>query len=219
MTDTSTEGRHLNAVDHLLISLDRGLRTVFAAPQTTERPNPAKDIEETELDEQQRRLAGDLMRINHAGEVAAQGLYQGQALTARLPKVRTAMERAALEENDHLDWCAKRIEQLGTHTSVLGPFWYAGSFGMGALAGALGDRWSLGFVAETEHQVVRHLDDHLQRLPAEDHKSRAILEQMRTDELHHATTAMESGGAPLPQPVKKLMSMTSKVMTGLAGRL
>ena len=218
MNDAHPDGRNLNAVDHLLISLDRGLRTVFGTPPTTERADPAANIAEAELDAQQRRLAGDLMRINHAGEVAAQGLYQGQALTAKLPKVRAAMERAALEENDHLDWCANRIEQLGTHTSVLGPFWYAGSFGIGALAGAAGDRWSLGFVAETEHQVVRHLDDHLQRLPAEDQKSRAVLEQMRSDELHHATTAIESGAAPLPQPVKKLMALSSRVMTGLAGR-
>jgi ubiquinone biosynthesis monooxygenase Coq7 len=219
MTDAHSDGRKLNAIDHLLINLDRGLRTVFGTPQTTERPNPAADLADAALDDQQRRLAGELMRINHAGEVSAQGLYQGQALTARLPKVRAAMERAALEENDHLDWCANRIDQLGTHTSVLGPFWYAGSFGIGALAGAIGDRWSLGFVAETEHQVVRHLDDHLKRLPAEDLKSRAILEQMREDELHHATTAIESGGAPLPRPVKKLMALSSRVMTGLAGRL
>lgn len=219
MTDAHSDGRKLNAIDHLLINLDRGLRTVFGTPQTTARANPSSGIDEAKLDEQQRRDAGDLMRINHAGEVAAQGLYQGQALTARLPKVRAAMERAALEENDHLDWCANRIDQLGTQTSVLGPFWYAGSFGIGALAGAIGDRWSLGFVAETEHQVVRHLDDHLQRLPTEDLRSRAILEQMRSDELHHATTAIESGAAPLPRPVKKLMSMTSRVMTGLAGRL
>ena len=219
MTDTHSQGRHLNATDRLLINLDRGLRTVFGTPQTTGRANPATGIDEAGLNDQQRRLSGDLMRINHAGEVAAQGLYQGQALTARLPKVRAAMERAALEENDHLDWCATRIDQLGTHASVLGPFWYAGSFGIGALAGAIGDRWSLGFVAETEHQVVRHLDDHLRRLPAEDRISHAILEQMRSDERHHATTAIESGGAPLPQPVKKLMSMASRVMTGLAGRL
>jgi ubiquinone biosynthesis monooxygenase Coq7 len=219
MTETRPDGRNLTAVDRLLINLDRGLRTVFGAPQTTARANPASAIEDAELDDQQRRLAGELMRINHAGEVAAQGLYQGQALTARLPKVRAAMERAALEENDHLDWCATRIDQLGSHTSVLGPLWYAGSFGIGALAGAVGDRWSLGFVAETEHQVVRHLDDHLRRLPPQDHKSRAILEQMRDDELHHATTAIESGGAALPQPVKRLMSAASRVMTGLAGRL
>ena len=219
MTHSNTSGRRLSAIDELLINFDHGLRTVFGTPPTTERPDPAATIAEAELDDSERRLAGDLMRINHAGEVSAQGLYQGQALTAKLPKVRTAMERAALEENDHLDWCARRVDELGTHTSYLGPLWYAGSFGIGALAGIAGDRWSLGFVAETEHQVVRHLDEHLQQLPQQDEKSRAILEQMREDELHHATVALEGGGAALPTPIKALMGVMSKVMTGLAGRV
>jgi ubiquinone biosynthesis monooxygenase Coq7 len=156
------------------------------------------------------------MRINHSGEVAAQALYQGQALTARLPGVRDKMERAAEEENDHLVWCERRINELGSHKSYLNPFWYAGSFAIGALAGAAGDKWSLGFVAETERQVVRHLDEHLSRLPEHDQRSRAVLEQMKEDEGHHATVALEAGGAELPEPVKKLMSLTSRVMTRTA---
>ena len=156
------------------------------------------------------------MRINHAGEVAAQGLYQGQALTAKLPEVREKMERAALEENDHLAWCKQRTTELGTHTSLLDPLWFTGSAAIGAVAGILGDKWSLGFVAETEHQVINHLDEHLSRLPAQDDKSRAILEQMRVDEGQHATVAIQAGGEALPPPVKKLMSLTSKVMTRTA---
>jgi ubiquinone biosynthesis monooxygenase Coq7 len=156
------------------------------------------------------------MRVNHAGEISAQALYQGQALTARLPTVRGKMEQAAVEENDHLAWTAERIRELGTHTSVLAPFWYAGSFAIGALAGIAGDKWSLGFVAETEHQVIRHLDAHLARLPEQDAKSRAILELMRTDEARHATTALAAGGATLPEPVRRLMALSSKVMTTTA---
>jgi ubiquinone biosynthesis monooxygenase Coq7 len=156
------------------------------------------------------------MRGNHAGEVAAQGLYQGQALTARLDSVRQQMERAALEENDHLAWCESRAKELGAHVSYLNPLWYGGSVAIGALAGLAGDKWSLGFVVETERQVVRHLDDHLARLPAQDAKSRAILEQMRQDEGHHATVALEAGGAALPEPIKRLMGLASQVMTRTA---
>jgi ubiquinone biosynthesis monooxygenase Coq7 len=205
--------RHYNPVDHLLMNLDVGLRTVFGQPQTTERANPAKDVAESELTAAQRDLAGRLMRINHSGEVAAQGLYQGQALTARLPEVRDKMERAAQEENDHLDWCETRIKELGTHTSYLNPFWYMGSVAIGAAAGLAGDKWSLGFVAETEHQVVKHLDEHLDLVEEEDQKTRAILEQMKIDEGQHATHALHAGGAQLPTPIRKLMGLTSKVMT------
>jgi ubiquinone biosynthesis monooxygenase Coq7 len=208
--------RHYTPLDHLLIGIDTGLRTLFGQPQTTERPNPAATETESELSESERELAGRLMRINHAGEVAAQGLYQGQALSARLPQVRQKMERAAQEENDHLDWCARRTHELGTHVSYLNTLWYTGSITIGALAGAAGDKWSLGFVAETEYQVVRHLEDHLQRLPAHDIKSRAILEQMKADESRHATIALEAGGAELPYPIKKLMGLTSKIMTRTA---
>ncbi len=208
--------RAYSFIDSIMISIDNGIRTVFGQPSITERPNPADSCEATELGELDRRLSGRLMRVNHAGEVAAQALYEGQALTARLPDVRDKMERAALEENDHLDWCAQRIEELDQHTSLLNPLWYTGSLAIGALAGIAGDKWSLGFVAETEHQVVRHLEDHLRRLPPQDLKSRAILVQMKQDEGRHATTALEAGGAHLPQPVKKLMTLTSRVMTRTA---
>lgn len=208
--------RHYTHLDRLLMNLDVGLRTVLGQPQITERPDPARGIAESELAAAERELAGRLMRINHAGEVAAQGLYQGQAITARLPDVREKMERAAREENDHLDWCERRAGELGTHVSYLNPLWFAGSAAIGALAGLAGDKWSLGFVAETEKQVVRHLDDHLAHLPPQDDKSRAILEQMKEDEGHHATTALEAGGAQLPYPIKRLMNLTSKVMTRTA---
>lgn len=199
--------------------LDTGLRTVFGRPRVTERPNPAENIEETELTKAEKDLAGRLMRINHAGEVAAQGLYEGQSLTARLPEVRDKMERAAMEENDHLAWCESRINELGSHKSVLNPLWYGGSLAIGAIAGLAGDKWSLGFVTETERQVVRHLDSHLAQLSKNDQKSRVILEQMKEDEGHHATTALHAGGAELPAPIKKLMTLTSKVMTKAAFRI
>ncbi len=208
--------RHYSLFDRLLGQLDQAVRTVAGPVPRTDRPNPAADAPETPLDEDERVLAGRLMRINHAGEVAAQALYQSQALTARQPRLREAMQQAAREENDHLAWTEERIRELGTHTSYLGPFWYAGSFAIGALAGLAGDRWNLGFVAETEHQVVRHLEDHLWRLPSHDARSRRILEQMRDDESHHATTAIEAGAHPLPAPVKLAMQLTSKIMTGTA---
>ncbi|MEW6645871.1 MAG: 2-polyprenyl-3-methyl-6-methoxy-1,4-benzoquinone monooxygenase [Pseudomonadota bacterium] len=208
--------RNYSPIDQLFLNLDTGLRTVFGQPVLTERPNPAAHLPETELSDAERVLAGRLMRINHAGEVSAQGLYQGQALTARLPEVRDKMERAALEENDHLEWCERRAQEMGTHVSYLNPLWYVGSLAIGALAGAAGDKWSLGFVVETEHQVVRHLDEHLAQLPEHDQKSRAILEQMKEDEAQHATLALHAGGAPLPEPVKKLMGLVSKVMTRTA---
>ena len=205
--------RHYSPVDRFLLSVENGLRTVFGKPEVTERPDPAAEIAENELSNSERDLAGRLMRINHAGEVAAQGLYTGQALTAKLPQVRDKMERAAQEENDHLAWCEKRMHELGSHKSLLNPLWYSGSVAIGALAGIAGDKWSLGFVAETEHQVVRHLDEHLMQLSENDLKSRAVLEQMKKDEGHHATVALHAGGANLPRPVQKLMALTSKVMT------
>ncbi len=211
--------RDYSPLDRLIAQFDTGLRTVFGQPITTERADPADAVEDGELSDRERELSARLMRINHAGEVAAQGLYQGQALTARLPEVRDKMERAALEENDHLAWCENRVEELGSHTSYLNPLWYLGSVTIGALAGLAGDKWSLGFVAETEHQVVRHLDDHLARISPNDHKSRAILEQMKIDEGQHATTALAAGGAPLPAPIQGLMKLTSKVMTTLAYRI
>jgi len=205
--------RQYSPIDHFLFHIDNGVRTLLNAPQVTERANPADTTDEATLSDTDKDLAGRLMRINHAGEVAAQGLYQGQALTAKLPQVREQMNRAAQEENDHLNWCDNRCKELGTHTSYLSPFWYLGSLTMGAIAGKLGDKWSLGFVSETEHQVVRHLDSHLSQLSPEDKKSRAILEQMKQDELRHAIIAENAGAAKLPKAVKLAMKTSSKVMT------
>lgn len=208
--------RTYSPFDNLLGGLDQALRTVFGPAPETQRPNPAADLPDTNLDSAARELAGRLMRINHAGEICAQALYQGQAATAKLSNVREKMEQAAAEENDHLAWTAERIHELGTHTSYLNPLWYTGSFAIGAVAGLAGDQWSLGFVAETERQVVRHLDSHLDQLAPADEKSRVIIEQMRADEGRHATVAVESGATNLPEPVRQLMRLTSKVMTKTA---
>jgi ubiquinone biosynthesis monooxygenase Coq7 len=205
--------RHFNPVDQFIVQTDHALRTIFGKPITTERDNPSKQTAETSLSESERQLSSRLMRVNHSGEVSAQALYQGQALTAKLERVRESMQRAALEENDHLAWTEQRLTELSSQKSVLNPIWYCGSFAIGAVAGLLGDKWSLGFVAETEHQVVRHLDEHLQKLPANDARSEAVLQQMKTDEAHHATVALEGGGADLPWTVKKLMGAMSTVMT------
>lgn len=205
--------RNPTPVDNLVINLDSALRTLYGKPRVTERANPAVPHAEREMSEAERCHAARLMRINHTGEVCAQALYQGQAATARLTDVREVMERAALEENDHLDWCEGRLNELDDRKSLLNPLWYAGSFLIGAVAGIAGDRWSLGFVAETERQVTAHLEEHLSRLPPQDDKSRAILEQMKADEMHHATTALEAGGAELPFPIKTAMKLTSKLMT------
>lgn len=205
--------RHFNPVDQFIVQTDHALRTIFGKPITTERDNPSKQTAETSLSESERQLSSRLMRVNHSGEVSAQALYQGQALTAKLERVRESMQRAALEENDHLVWTEQRLTELSSQKSVLNPIWYCGSFAIGAVAGLLGDKWSLGFVAETEHQVVRHLDEHLQKLPANDARSEAVLQQMKTDEAHHATVALEGGGADLPWTVKKLMGAMSTVMT------
>jgi len=205
--------RDYTDLDRLLMSLDQAVRTVFGKPETTERPNPAEDLEETDLSQSERTHTARLMRINHTGEVCAQALYQGQALTARLPEVRERMNRSAREENDHLDWCEQRLAELGERKSLLNPFWYAGSFAIGALAGLAGDKWSLGFVVETERQVESHLDGHLEEVKASDGKTRAILERMKADEVRHAEVAQAAGGAPLPAPVKLAMRLTSKLMT------
>ncbi len=215
----SNTQRHYSPVDQLMMQIDNGLRTVFGKPLVTERPDPqdsvAAELKQT-LSATEKTFSARLMRINHAGEVAAQGLYQGQALTAKLPDVRDKMQRAAEEENDHLAWCERRIKELGSHTSYFNPLWYFGSVSIGALAGMAGDKWSLGFVAETERQVVKHLDEHLTRISENDLESRAVLEQMKIDEGRHATVALEAGGAALPAPVKSLMTLTSKVMTKTA---
>ncbi len=205
--------RNFSPIDRVLVNLDQAVRTVFGRPPTTGRPNPAKGIAEAEFSEQERKHIARLMRINHTGEVCAQALYQGQALTARRPEVQQSMERSAREENDHLHWCETRIGELGDRKSLLNPLWYAGSFTIGALAGLVGDKWSLGFVVETERQVENHLDGHLAEIPVTDRKTRAVLDEMKTDEMHHAEVAKAAGGATLPGPVKLAMRLASKVMT------
>ncbi len=208
--------RHYTPIDQLVMNFDQAVRTLAGRPLVTERPDPARDVGEGELGEAEKTESMRLMRVNHSGEVAAQALYQGQALTAKLPEVRKRMERAAAEENDHLDWCEKRVHALGGHLSYLNPLWYTGSFAIGATAGLAGDKWSLGFVAETERQVVEHLDEHLKKISPEDRKSRAVLEQMKIDEAHHGELAKAAGGVELPAPVKALMGVTSGIMTGMA---
>lgn len=207
--------RRHSPLDRLIIALDQGVNTVFAKP-VARHPYPAAESSVADLNATQRELSARLMRVNHAGEVAAQALFRGHALSAQTPAVRALMERAAQEENDHLAWCEQRIEELGGRTSLLNPVWYLGSFAIGALTGKAGDKWSLGFVAETEHQVVAHLDEHIARLPEGDAPSRVILEKMRADEARHASVAIKAGAAPLPGPVKKLMGLVSKIMTRTA---
>ncbi|MDR2880910.1 MAG: 2-polyprenyl-3-methyl-6-methoxy-1,4-benzoquinone monooxygenase [Azoarcus sp.] len=203
----------MNFIDRAITEFDQGLRTVLAEARST-RPFPDRDKTENAMSAEEKRHAAALMRINHSGEVCAQALYAGQALTSRNKETETALRHAAQEETEHLAWCEKRIRELGSHKSLLNPLWYAGSFTLGAVAGALGDKWNLGFLAETENQVGKHIADHLQRLPQQDEKSRAVLEQMATDEARHADTAIKYGGAELPPPVKMAMKLTSKVMTG-----
>jgi ubiquinone biosynthesis monooxygenase Coq7 len=205
--------RNLSITDRALVNLDQAVRTLFGRPRTTERPNPSTGIEDADLTEKERTHIARLMRINHTGEVCAQALYQGQALTARLPEVQRRMERSAREENDHLYWCETRIDELGDRKSLLNPLWYAGSFAIGALAGLAGDKWSLGFVVETERQVEGHLDEHLAEIPVADRKTRAILNGMKSDEIHHAEVAKAAGGAALPAPIRLAMHLTSKIMT------
>lgn len=208
--------KRLSLVDRIIIDFDRGLRTVLGGAPTTGRVSPGRDVPDSELTEFERRHSAALMRVNHAGEVAAQALYHGQALTARHDEVRVTLDQAAREENDHLAWCETRLTELESRTSYLDPFWYAGSFVMGSAAGVAGDKWNLGFLAETEHQVVAHLNTHLEKLPVEDKKSRAIVAQMRDDEGRHATVALRAGGAALPGFIQGAMRAVSKVMTGTA---
>jgi ubiquinone biosynthesis monooxygenase Coq7 len=205
--------RDYTRVDRFLVSLDQAVRTVFGHHPTTGRSNPAEGIADVDLPDPERKHVARLMRINHTGEVCAQALYQGQALTARLPEVRENMERSAQEESDHLDWCETRVEELGDRKSLLNPLWYAGSFAIGAVAGLAGDKWSLGFVVETERQVESHLDGHLAEVPLADRKTRSILEKMKADEIHHAAVAKAAGGTSLPVPIRLAMRLTSKVMT------
>jgi len=199
--------------DQLLAGADRALRALLA-PARSSRPTPG--TLGAALPDAERRLAAGLMRVNHAGEVAAQGLYHGQALVARNPAVRQLLEQAAREETDHLAWCEQRLQELHDRPSRLHPFWYAGSFAIGVVAGLASDRVSLGFVAETEKQVEKHLDSHLEHLPADDARSRAIVERMRADEVAHGELARRSGGVELPRPVRTAMHLASRVMTGTA---
>lgn len=208
--------RTLSPLDRLIDVLDQGLRLSFGPSPVGERESPAADIPEGDLGSAERSFAGCLMRVNHSGEVCAQALYQGQALTAQSEDVQKELERSAQEENDHLAWTAQRVDELGTHTSYLNLLWYTGSFAVGAVAGLVGDRWSLGFLAETEHQVVEHLNGHLGRLPTEDLRSRAIVDRMREDEGRHATVAIEAGAHELPAPIRFLMRATAKIMTTTA---
>ncbi|MBK6584867.1 MAG: 2-polyprenyl-3-methyl-6-methoxy-1,4-benzoquinone monooxygenase [Pseudomonadales bacterium] len=211
--------RKLSLVDHLVIGLDRARRAATGEAPVPGRANPGAELDAAALDAEQRRHVAGLMRINHTGEVCAQALYQGQALTAKLDTVRNSMEQAAAEEIDHLAWCEQRVHELDSHTSVLNPLFYGMSFGLGALAGAIGDRWSLGFVAATEEQVCAHLRDHLEQLPVADQRSRAILEHMLADEARHATLALESGGEDFPPQLKELMRLASRLMTASTYRV
>ena len=199
-------------LDRLIVEFHKGLRTLFSQAHSA-RAYPDANIPETPMDEAERKNAAALMRVNHSGEICAQALYQGQALTARDPAVQQTLQQAAQEEPEHLAWTAKRVHELGGHLSLLNPFWYAGSLAIGAVAGLLGDRWNLGFLAETERQVGDHLQSHLDRLPPQDEKSRAIVAQMYTDEGGHADMARSLGGAELPQPVQLAMKLNGKVMT------
>lgn len=211
--------RHYSPIDRLLLQADAAMRTLIPNSSHASRPSPAVVEPKSTLDAAETRHIAGLMRINHTGEVCAQALYQGQALTAKLPEIREQMEHAAEEEVDHLVWCEQRIRELGSQTSLLNPLFYGLSFAIGATAGAISDKVSLGFVAATEDQVCKHLDDHLQQIPETDRKSRAILEQMRIDEEEHAHIALEAGGYRFPAPIKFGMSLMAKVMTSSTYRI
>jgi len=205
-------------IDRLIIGFDRALRTL-CGPAVSLRPVPGGNLPNPELSAAEKRHAAALMRVNHVGEVCAQALYQGQALTARDVAARTTLEHAAAEETEHLAWTAQRIDELGGRVSVLNPFFYAGSFAIGAISGLLGDKWNMGFLAETERQVEGHLDGHLEQLPVQDEKSRAIVAQMKEDEARHANSALAHGAAELPEPVKQAMRISSRLMTVSTYRL
>lgn len=206
------------SIDQAIVELDRALRAI-CAPARSVRPVPGADFPDTNLDAKQRRLVVGLMRVNHCGEICAQALYQGQALTSRDDTVRRALRVAAEEETEHLAWTEQRIAELGGRKSLLNPLWYSGALALGLLAGACGDKWNLGFLAETERQVEAHLDGHLDALPAEDARSRAIVDQMRVDEMRHAEMALAHGAAELPAIVRLAMKASARLMTGLASRI
>jgi len=202
-------------IDRLIPEFDKVLRTLFA-PAPTSRPMPGEDLPEADLSDAEKRHAAALMRINHCGEICAQALYQGQALTSRQPDIKRALAQAAQEETEHLNWTERRIAELGGRKSLLNPLWYIGSLSMGLVAGKLGDAWNLGFLAETERQVESHLESHKEQLSPQDQKSWVVLEQMKTDEINHAHMAVEQGARELPLAVKMAMKLSSKVMTKTA---
>src|SRR6476469_10055936 len=210
--------RHFNLIDRLLIDTQNALGTVFGSARA-QRPNPAHERADLILDDEQRRHAAGLMRVNHVGEVCAQALYVGQAAVARDEQTRQQLLAAAQEETDHLAWCAERLHELDSRPSLLNPLWYAGSYAIGVLAGLRGDGWNLGFVVETERQVEAHLDEHLKRLPPEDLRSRAILQTMKEDEARHADHAQAAGARVLPQPIPRVMALASAVMKAVAYRI
>ena len=205
----------MNWQDKLIVEVDKGLRTLFAQAKSA-RPVPGAYQPEADLSPAERQRAAALTRVNHVGEICAQALYQGQAITSQNPALRASLEQAAHEESEHLAWTEQRIEELGGRKSLLNPLWYAGALGLGLIAGKCGDKWNLGFLAETERQVEAHLERHLEQLPANDQRSRDIAQQMKTDETRHADTALKLGGAPLPEPVKRLMQTAARVMTRTA---
>lgn len=210
--------RHLTPLDRFLAGIGDALRTVAAPAGRPLRQNPADGVADGELSDSARQHAAGLMRVNHAGEISAQGLYQGHAAIARDASTAAQMQQAADEERDHLAWCEQRLGELDAAPSRLSPVWYAGSFAIGAASGLLGDRWSLGFIAETERQVCDHLSRHLEQLPGEDARSRAIVLQMRSEEEQHGENAVAAGAATLPGPVQQLMQLTSRIMTNTAYR-
>ena len=201
--------------DSFIINFDKGLRTLFSEAHSI-RPFPDAGLPDAALDENEKKLAAALMRVNHSGEICAQALYQGQALTAHDPVVQEELQQTANEETEHLAWTSRRVHELGGHLSLLNPIWYGSSLAIGALAGLLGDKWNLGFMAETERQVGAHLQSHLGRLPEQDIKSRVVVRQMLTDEARHGDIAVQLGGAELPLPIKLAMQVSAKVMTQTA---
>jgi ubiquinone biosynthesis monooxygenase Coq7 len=209
----------LTPIDSLLNELQHGLKTCHLQPPLQDRPYPAADVDQQPLSDNEQKHVAGLMRVNNAGEVAAQGLYRGQSLTARDPEIKTTMDAAANEENEHLNWCQQRLQELNQGRSKLDGIWYWGSFTIGAFAGFVGDKWSLGFVKETEEQVYQHLEDHVSQLPEQDKRSRKILETMKNDELQHAINADKAGAVALPQVVRSAMTAVSKIMTFTAYRI
>jgi len=209
----------MTLVDRFILEFDTALRSVVGGANAG-RPIPGSEVGgSTTLNADERKHAAGLMRVNHVGEVCAQALYQSQKLVARNSQIQEMLDHSGQEEMDHLAWCETRLKELGSHTSYLNPFWYAGSFAIGLAAGLAGDQWSLGFVAETEKQVENHLESHLQKLPEDDHRSRAIVDQMRLDEIAHGQAAMHAGGVNLPEPIQKMMQTMSKLMTTTAYKI